>query len=89
MRFIVFPKKFFSLPLLFKRLIILCFLSVLPGAWAFADVGQANVENSRRLYKQAQKLSKKRQFVEAEALFGARWKLIRSLRKLKSNSLIF
>ena len=69
MRFIVFPKSFFSLPFLFRRLIILCFLTVVSGAAANADVGQASTEDSRRLYKQAQKLSKKRQFAEAETLF--------------------
>jgi tetratricopeptide (TPR) repeat protein len=69
MRFIVFPKNVFFLPFVFKRFVTLCFLSLLPGAWAFADVGQADVEDSRRLYKQAQKLSKKRQFAEAETLF--------------------
>lgn len=69
MRFIVFPKNVFFLPFLFERFIIPGFICLLLGAATFADVGQTSGEDARRMYKQAQKLTKKRQFIEAEKLF--------------------
>lgn len=69
MRFIVFPKNIFFLPSFFARFIIPSFICFLCSATLFADVGQTSGEDARRLRKQAQKLSKKRQFAEAEKLF--------------------
>jgi predicted aspartyl protease/thioredoxin-like negative regulator of GroEL len=74
MRFIVFPEYIFSLPALFKqfnasRFIVLVVICNALGAAAFAGAEQKSGENARRMQKEAQKLSKKRQFIEAEKLF--------------------
>lgn len=69
MKSIVYRTSVFFLPFHLKRACGALLAFMLLGATVFADPGQARGEEARRLHKQAQKLSKKRQFAEAEKLF--------------------